>query len=190
MDSALDLLKTRRSTPSRLLVEPGPDDAQLRELIEAAARVPDHGLLKPWRLLLVRREEGRKLGEAMVAMRDARGVPIEESAREKDLHRFDRAPLMLVLISSPTPGHKVPQVEQFASAAAFAQNILLAAHAMGFGAQWLTAWPAYDRGVFDLLGLGANESIVGFMHLGTASSAMPDLPRPRFDDIVQDWSAT
>jgi len=190
MDSSLSLLKTRRSTPSRLLIEPGPTDAQLRELIEAAARVPDHGLLKPWRLLLVRQSEGRKLGESVVAMCDARGDQIDASAREKDRHRFDRAPLMLVLISSPTPGHKVPQIEQFASAAALAQNILLAAHAMGFGAQWLTGWPAYDRDVFELLGLGVNESIVGFMHLGTASAVIPDLPRPSFTDIVQEWSAT
>jgi|CXWL01.1.fsa_nt_gi nitroreductase len=193
-DPRLSLLTSRRSTPSRLLGPPGPTEAELQALVEAAACVPDHGRLRPWRILLLRQSAGAALGNALVDLRTTRGEVLEEAVKDKDRHRFDRAPVVLVLISTVQREHKIPVVEQQYSAAAFAQNLLIATHALGFGAQWLTGWPAYDPAVMHLLGLTAtetfhprSESIVGFIHVGTPQGPAPQFDRPGYADLVQEW---
>lgn len=189
-DPRLNLLLSRRSTPSRLLGAPGPSTHELESLVEAAACVPDHGRLRPWRLVLIRDNAGTKLGQALVDIRLARGELLADAVRDKDLHRFNRAPLVLVVISSVVRGHKIPEVEQLCSAAAVAQNLLLAAHALGYGAQWLTGWPAYDADVTRLLGLLENESILGFVHIGTAEGQAALVQRPNAAQLLQEWLPT
>lgn len=189
MNSALAPLLLRRSTPSRLLTEPAPSQAQLTELIEAAARVPDHGRLQPWRLIEVSGESRATLGRALVDMRRARGDELDEAAIEKDLHRFDRAPLVLIVVARLTPGHKIPEQEQWLSAGALAQNLLLGADCLGFGAQWLTGWPAYDREAARLFGLSENEKVVAFIYLGTRPAERPaDRERPTADQLLSRWT--
>lgn len=157
-------------------------------MIDAALCVPDHGRLRPWRLLQVRQPAGSALGEALVRIREQRGELLEAAVREKDLHRFDRAPRVLVVISTVHRGHKIPEIEQQHSAAALAMNLLHAAHALGYGAQWLTGWPAYDRDVAALLGLSENESVVGFIHLGTPQGAAAEVERPRAAQVLSEWA--
>jgi len=174
----LQTLRGRRSTPSRLLAEPGPDAAQLMELLQCAVRVPDHGKLVPWRFLVIQGPTRQQLGELLAERSLARNPLANAAAIEKDRQRFSHAPLILTVIARLTPGHKVPEQEQLLSGGAVCLLLLQAADALGFGAQWLTGWAAYDPAIMERLGLGQNERILGFIHIGTAREAVAERERP------------
>ena len=184
----LDLLDTRRSTPSRQLGEPGPDADQLERLLAAAIRVPDHGKLTPWRLLLIHGEARQRLGEQLAVIHRRVDANVPDSVLAKDRERYSFAPLIIAVIARVDPGNpKVPEQEQILSAGCVAYNLLLGAQALGFGAQWLTGWAAYDRDAADLFGLAPHERVVSFVHIGTARETIPERVRPNFHDLVSNW---
>jgi nitroreductase len=183
--SALDFLNRRLSVPSRQLGEPAPDGEQLEQLLVAAIRAPDHGKLMPTRLLLIRGETRAKLGEALAAIHRRAEPGAPEAAFEKDRERYNFAPLIVCVIARVDAAHpKVPAQEQILSAGCVAYNLLLGAQALGFGAQWLTGWAAYDRDAAALLGLKHDERVIGFVHIGTARRPAVDGPRPVLADVV------
>jgi len=185
----LDLLLQRRSHPSRQLLDPGPDADQLRALVEAALRVPDHGKLEPFRILGVRRDAGRVLGERLAAITARREPGADAATLDKDRSRFDRAPLCLIVVAKLVEGLKIPTQEQLLSAGCVAHNLLLGAQALGFGAQWITGWPAYDREAATLFGLDDDEHAIAFIHIGTRDGDTPDRARPSFDAKYSEWQA-
>jgi nitroreductase len=186
---SLDVLNQRRSVPSRQLGEPGPNAEQLRQLLSAAIRVPDHGKLVPWRLLVIRGDARARLGNALAAMHLRNEPDAPPSVIEKDRDRFNFAPLIVAVVARIEPDHpKIPAQEQLLSAGCVAYNLLLGAQALGFGAQWLTGWAAYDREAATLLGLAANERVVGFVHIGTAREAAPERTRPALESVFSEWS--
>ncbi|MCB1600507.1 MAG: nitroreductase [Lysobacterales bacterium] len=187
IESKLRPLTDRQSTPQRFLGLPAPTEAELRALIEAAAKVSDHGRLRPWRLLLIHGEARDALGRALVDMRKARGDEMDEALLQKDLQRFSHAPVVIAVIARLTPDHKIPEVEQLLSAAALAQNLLIGACALGYGAIWLTGWPAYDEIALRILGVEAHEKVVGFIHIGTAQGEAPPRERPSYEQLVREW---
>jgi nitroreductase len=140
-------------------------------------RVPDHGKLVPWRFVRIAGPARAALGERLVALQNARGVD-DPAVIEKDRHRFSHAPLVLAVIGRILPDHKIPEQEQLLSGGCVCFNLLLGAQALGFGAQWLTGWPAYDAAVGALLGLKEHERVIGFIHIGTPREAAPERQRP------------
>jgi nitroreductase len=185
----LDFLNQRRSVPSRQLGEPGPDAAQLEQLLQAAIRVPDHGKLVPWRLLAIRGDARARLGRAIVEIHARKQPDAAPAVLDKDRERFNHAPLILAVIARIEADHpKIPAQEQLLSAGCVAYNLLLGAQALGFGAQWLTGWAAYDDEVARVLGLAANERVVGFMHIGSAKEAAPERTRPSLADVWSEWA--
>lgn len=184
----LAFLHARRSTPSRLLGEPAPDDAQLLRLLEAAVRVPDHGKLVPFRFLRLRGDARIALGERLAARALERDPATPAAAVDKDRARFVQAPLVLVVVTRLQRGHKVPEAEQRATAACVCFALLQGAQAMGFGAQWLTGWAAYDPAILATLGLGPDEEVAGFVHLGTPAEAAPERARPDPRALLTDWT--
>jgi nitroreductase len=187
-DDALAALDARRSVPSRLLGEPGPDAAQLRRMLASAVRVPDHGKLVPWRFVRICGDARLRLGEWLATRARALGADAPDAAVEKDRLRFSFAPTIVAVIASPTLGHKVPEIEQLLSGGAVCFALLQAAQALGFGAQWLTGWPAYDEGVHALFGLQPHERILGFVHIGTAQEPAPERLRPDPDALLRELS--
>jgi nitroreductase len=186
--SPLDFLLHRRSVPSRLLAAPGPNEATLQSLLAAALHVPDHGKLEPFRILRIEGQARLLLGEFLARLTRARQPDAPPAAIEKEQQRFSSAPLVLAVIGCITPDHKVPEQEQLLSAGCVCYNLLQGAQALGFGAQWLTSWAAYDSEVAGFMGLGANERIVGFVHVGTATGTAPDRPRPNVHFKVDEWT--
>jgi len=184
----LDLLDSRRSMPSRQLGPPGPDAAQLERLLTAAVRVPDHGKLTPWRLLLIRGAARGTLGEKLAEIHRRNEPDAADSVLAKDRDRYSFAPLIVTVIARVQADHKVPEQEQILSAGCVAYNLLLGAQALGFGAQWLTGWAAYDADAAQLFGLTAGERIVAFVHIGTAREAAPERVRPDVQELVSDWT--
>lgn len=190
IDSALiEALATRASTPSRLLAAPGPDRATLEAMLTLALRVPDHGKLAPWRCLVIEGAAREALSTALVERFLEREPEAGEAAIAKERQRFLHAPVIVTVIAKTTPGHKIPVQEQLLSAGAVCFQLLLAARAHGFGAQWLTGWAAYDAGIAAVLGLGEQESVIGFIHIGTAREPGPERPRPALADHLSWWTA-
>jgi nitroreductase len=180
-------LFSRHSTPSRLLAEPGPDRDQLAALLAAAVHVPDHGKLTPWRFIRIHGPARARLGEQLAIRQRERDPGAPQAVIDKDRERFNFAPLVITVVACLTPGHKVPEQEQLLSAGCVCFSLLQAAQALGFGAQWLTGWAAYDPQITQSLGLGEDERIIGFIHIGTAREAAPERPRPDPIQRMVDW---
>ncbi len=186
--AALQALLQRLSVPSRLLGEPGPSVEQLHTLLTAAVRVPDHGKLTPWRFIRITGAARARLGELLVARQLERDPDVAPAVIEKDRERFNHAPLIVAVVASLTPGHKVPLQEQLLSTGCVCFALLQAAQALGFGAQWLTGWAAYDEVISARLGLGPDEHIAGFIHIGTPREPVPERLRPEPAALLSDWN--
>lgn len=181
--AALDFLLSRRSRPARTLALPAPDREALAPILTAGVRVPDHGKLEPWRLVVL--ERGAMARVAGIAEARAQALGMDPDKAAKGIGQFAESPLCVAVIHVPRSTEKTPAREQELSAANVALSILNAALAAGWGACWLTGWPAYDDGFGQaVLGLRPGEWVVGFVHVGTETSAPPDRPRPDIDAIT------
>ena len=189
MSDLLTGLDSRRSVPSRQLSEPGPDDAVLLRMLRSAVRVPDHGKRVPFRFLRIHGDARHSLGEALVVRALERDPAAGDAAIDKDRHRFAHAPVIVAVIAKLGPDTKIPESERFSSASCACFALLQAAQAFGFGAQWLTGWPAYDAKILELLGLGEHERITGFIHIGTPKLEAPERERPDPAALLSDWIA-
>jgi len=189
-DDLLTALQKRRSVPAKQLGEPGPDRATLLRMLEAAVRVPDHGKRVPFRFLRITGDARQALGERLVARALERDPGAGDAALEKDRMRFAHAPTVLAVIARLGPDEKIPESERFSTASCVCFALLQAAQACGYGAQWLTGWPAYDPVVQRLLGLGVDERIAGFIHIGTPRLDAPERERPHPAALLSDWNPT
>jgi nitroreductase len=185
--SPLALLSTRRSGKPRDLVAPGPDEPQLAQMLEIAARTPDHGKLAPWRFVVVPSDRRDALAEVITSAYRAER-PQAARLEIEALDQFARqAPTLVVVLSSPRVESHIPIWEQELSAGAACMNLLHAVHATGFAGGWLTGWPAYNESVRDAFG-AAPEKIAGFVFIGTPSKPLEERPRPEPDKIVRYWT--
>lgn len=182
----MSLLLSRRSGKARDMIAPGPDDVQLRRILSAAARVPDHGKLAPWRFVIVPDSERAALAEALEAIYVAEKPEAGRIEREAVREFARQAPTLVVTLFRPKPESHIPLAEQAASAAAATMTLAHAAHAEGFASCWLTGWAAYSPAVSALFGQ-PGDSIVGFMFLGTPGKPLEERPRPALDDVVSVW---
>lgn len=185
--SLLAHLATRRSGKPRDMIAPGPDAAQLHDIVALALRTPDHGKLAPWRIVTVAADQR----DALATLLKNAWVKENPGAAGLDLSALDQfahqAPTLLVLLSTPVAGSKIPVWEQQMSAGAVGMNLLHAAHAHGFVASWLTGWAAYSPDVTAAFDAGADDTIVGYFFIGTAGRDLDERPRPEYDDVVRTW---
>jgi len=186
LSSPKSLLATRRSGKPRDMVAPGPGESELREILQAAIRVPDHGKLAPWRFVIV----GQDRREAFAALldrayRETRSEPgrLELEANRQFAHQ---APTLVVALSKPAHASQIPIWEQELSAGAACMNLVSAATAAGYVAGWLTGWAAYSAIVRDAFGEG-DEKIAGFVFIGSPSRPLEERPRPDYDEVVTRW---
>ena len=188
LSSPLALLRSRRSAKPRFMVPPGPDAAQLEEMLAIATRTPDHGKLFPWRFVTVDADQRDALAELLVTAY-RRQKPEAGRLEIEATEQFARqAPALVVALSSPSPASHIPMWEQELSAGAACMNLLHAANAMGFAAAWLTGWAAYDDMVRDAFG-GPGERIAGFIFIGTPGRPLEERPRPELAKVVRRWGA-
>ena len=185
--SALALLETRRSAKPRDLVGLGPSPAELERMLTIASRVPDHGQLTPWRFVTI--AEGQR--DALAAL--LRAALLEQNSAATDAQRGKEedfahyAGQLVVLVSAPVADHKIPVWEQELSCGAAAMNLLLAAHALGFVAAWVTGWRTYSERVRQAF-CGPGERIAGFIFIGQPGRDVEDRPRPQLSHIVRPWA--
>ena len=184
----LAALDARRSVPAKQLTGPAPDAPTLLRLLRSAVRVPDHGKRTPWRFLAIRGDARIALGERLAARGIERDPDAGEAAVEKDRLRFAHAPLVVTVIAQLGPDEKIPEQERLLSAGCVCFALLQAAQALGYGAQWLTGWPAYDSEVARWLGLREHEHIAGFIHIGTPRLEAPERERPDPAGLLAEWT--
>jgi nitroreductase len=185
---ALEAVLTRQSVAPTFLGEPGPDDAALARILAAGASAPDHGRLRPWWFIVIRGPARERLGEVFVEALARRQPDAPAAAIEQERARPLRAPLLIAVAAKIASQHqKIPEIEQILSTAAAAQNILLAAHAQGFGAKWLTGANAYDEHVKIALGLAPDDRLLGFIHLGTVDGSPPAVPHADAREHTVEW---
>ena len=178
--AALQALDARRSVPASELGEPGPDEATLLRMLQSAARVPDHGKLEPWRFVVIEGAGRERLAKAIRARAAETGQDPDKGALA-----FEQAPLAVAVVGVPKESEKAPAIEQALSTGAAALSLLNAALAAGWGASWLTGWPAYDRDFLaQALGLAPGEWLAGFVYIGTCETAPPERPRPDVPALV------
>ena len=181
--AALDFLARRQSQPAKLFAGPVPSRAELEPILTAALRVPDHGKLEPWRLVVVQGAAFARLADLAEARAQELGGDAEKIAKGRG--QYDLGKLAVVVISSPKPAPKVPVVEQLLSAGALCFGIVNVAEAAGWGACWLTGWPAHDA-TFAARAFGCTEgeTVAGIVHIGTPPTDAPDRPRPDLARIM------
>lgn len=188
MSSLIDMLLTRRSSKPALLREPGPSADELQQILTAAARVPDHKKLVPWRFIVFEGEARAKFGEVLAEVCAAEETPEPSPVRlDTERARLTRAPVVVAVISHVVEKPGAPEWEQILSAGACCFNLCLAANALGYGTSWITEWYSYSPGVRKALGLADNERVAGFIYIGTATEKQPDRERPALADIVTRW---
>jgi nitroreductase len=180
----LDLLLSRRSGSAKAMTGPGPNAEELRTILTAGARVPDHKKLFPWRFIIFEGDGRKRMGAllAKITAEDDAGASEERIAMER--HRFTRAPVVVGVVSRVRENIPIPMWEQQLSAGAVCQNMLLAAHAMGYVGNWLTEWCAFDNKVRDGLGLKSGERIAGFLYFGKPAEPLEERVRPNLDDLI------
>jgi Nitroreductase len=180
----IEYLKTRRSVPAFQMCEPGPNRAELEDILRLAVRVPDHGKLAPWRFIVYRGERRVEIGEALLKMALEKNPDLNEEMINVERTRFTRAPVVIAVVSRAAPHVKIPEWEQLMSAGAVCLNLLMAANAHGYVSNWLTEWFAYDQRAWPLLGIEQNEKVAGFIHIGSTTFPVTERPRPELADVV------
>lgn len=184
----LDALDGRRSVPAKQLGAPGPDHDTLLRMLRSACRVPDHGKRVPFRFLAISGDARGALGEILVKRSLERDPQAGEAVIEKDRNRFAHAPLVIAVIARLGPDEKIPEQERLLSAGCVCFALLQSAQAFGYGAQWLTGWPAYDPVILRSLGLDEGEKIAGFVHIGTPKLEAPERDRPDPGELLKAWT--
>lgn len=184
----LEYLLKRRSVKADDLLEPGPSSEQLEVILQAAARVPDHGKVVPFYFLVFEGDARGKAGDVFADVFAQNNPDAEAVQIERERARFMRVPLVVGLVMRMRKSKK-PMWEQLMTAGAASQNLLLAANAQGFGAQWLTEWYAYDDDVRGRLGLDETDAVAGYFYIGTSPDAVQEeRPRPDLSAVVNHWS--
>lgn len=183
LSSTLSLLQTRRSGKSKTMTAPGPDAEQVNLLLSIGLRVPDHGKIAPWRFVVIEGEDQQRFSSGLTDLykADKPNAPALEVQAIADFALA--APTLIAVLSRVNPERTIPAWEQELSAGAACQNMLVAAHAMGFHGQWLTGWPAYADGVIDLLGGEPGDRVAGYLFFGTVDAPLKERPRPAVEDV-------
>jgi len=182
----LSLLETRRSGRPRELVGPGPTAADLQKILAIAARSPDHGKLAPWRFVTVADDQRDTLAALLLNALAKSDTPATEAHRQKEIEWAHYQGTLVVLLSAPIEGHKIPLWEQTLSCGAAGMNLLLAAHALGYTAGWLTGWRAYSDHVRAAF-CEPSERIAGFIFIGHPGHELEDRPRPALESVWRPW---
>ncbi|MDJ0684579.1 MAG: nitroreductase [Alphaproteobacteria bacterium] len=186
--NAIDAIASRQSTRAVMLTEPAPRGEDLAAILQAAMSAPDHGACRPWRFRIIDGDAREALGDVFADALKKRDPEATNEAvaliRSKPL----RSPLIVAVVAKTMEHPKVPRVEQVVAAACAAQNILTAAHAIGYGAIILSGWPAHDNHVKAALGFMDKDEIVGFIYLGTPESEQTVKPRPDHKDFTEVWT--
>ncbi|MBI1392257.1 MAG: nitroreductase [Alphaproteobacteria bacterium] len=187
-DEAIELLSRRRSTSVEWLTSPGPSSQELSAILRIGARAPDHRRVTPYRFIVLEGEDRATAGAAVARAFAAANPDADQARTDVEANRFMRAPVVVALVSRVDAAHKTPVWEQQLTAGAVGQNLLVAASAYGYAAQWLTEWYAFDAEVARAFGLSHSDAVTerfaGFFYFGSAAAPPRERARPDMATII------
>jgi nitroreductase len=188
------VLQNRRSMTPLKLVGPGPNEDEVTSLLKVALRVPDHGALEPWRIILVkgsaREELASRLATSYLASHEGQDQATTELGLRKIKTVFATAPLVFIVVSTVDTSVRIPEWEQILSAGAVCMNLITAASVLGYGSIWLSGWAAYDPAALTQLGVHSGEKVAGIIPIGVLAEPPTERARPSLDKLVTTWVAT
>lgn len=187
--NTLEVLATRRSVVAKDMIEPGPDAAQIQAILSAGHRVPDHGKIGPWRFVVFQGEARAQFSQKLADIYAEENPDCKEKMLNFQAEILTRAPVVIAVISTAGDHPKVPEWEQILSAGAACQNMLVAATAMGFGAQWLTEWYSYNHKVKALLEMEPHHQVAGFIYFGSYLEKPEERKRPDLEERIRYWES-
>jgi len=187
LDATLTLIHSRQHTSPKRLGDPGPDPGQIEKILSAAGAAPDHGLLTPWRLIIIPRERRHLLAETFADALTERDGAATEVQKEDARAKAFRGPFLALVVArfDPELGPTHPQ-ERLISAGCAIQNMLLVAHALGLGAGLSSGRALYSQQMKTRFGLGAHEQPLCFLSVGTVTRRKSARPRP----VMADYTST
>ena len=188
LNDAFERISQRRSVKAADICEPGPSEPQIKKILQAAARVPDHGKLGPWRFILFQGKSRQAFGEFLSKRFKEVNPTVPEALLKMESLRFMRAPLIICVVAKIKKGIRIPEWEQELSVGASCQNILNATNFLGFSGQWLTEWYSYDEKVNSCLGLDKDERVAAFIYIGSSAEKPTERQRPNLDTRVTRWN--
>ena len=184
-ETVLDFMRSRRSVPAKTMAGPGPSPDEIRSMAQIASRVPDHGKIAPWRFIEYSPSAKERLGRMILERALEKDAALTSEMQELEKTRLSRSSTVIGLISAPVDHPKVPVWEQELSCGAAGMNWLIAANALGYDAQWLTEWYAFDEKLAPAFGAGEGERVAGFIHIGTRTMPKTERARPDLDDVLK-----
>ncbi|NNU15041.1 nitroreductase [Parvularcula sp. ZS-1/3] len=188
-EETLHYLAHRRSLTAAQMQGPGPTSEEVDALLRIAARVPDHRRVHPFRFIVFEGEARSRFGDILESAYAKKEGTEDPACLKIERERFERAPVVVAVVSAVNKEHKTPEWEQILTAGAVAQNLVIAAGAAGFAAQWLTEWYAYDEGVLEAAGLKGDERLAGWVYLGTPADAPKERARMDASALTERWSS-
>ena len=178
-----DFFSSRRSISVKNLKYPGPNENQIMEILKNSFRVPDHGKLEPWRIVLI--TDDSKKNYTSIMEKRGKEMNVDPLKIEKSKINLSKTPLIVTVICSPFDDSKIPEIEQILSCGALCMNILNNFLANGWGANWLTGWMANDKKLGELaFNNSKNEFVAGHIYVGSFDENNPDRPRPNLDKKI------
>ncbi len=184
--SFIDFLGTRRSVTAKKMARGDINRDHLRQILSVGIRVPDHGALKPWRLVVITGDKRKQVDEEVIFPEFIKANP-QASAESQSIEksRLQRADVVIAVISSPVQHKSIPKWEMQLSAGAVCTTLLYAAQSLDYAAQWLTEWYSYNQTMLKALGGEPDrEQIAGFIYIGEKVTAPIERTRPNFETIV------
>ena len=187
MNDIINFLKNRRSVTAKKMKDGHVSDEHLKEIIECGIRVPDHAALNPWRLVIIRGDTRKVLGETVLRPEFLiNNINSKEDEIIRETNRFLRANVIIAVLFTPVEGTKIPEWEMMLSAGAVCQNLLVAAQSFNYAAQWLTEWYAYNNTMIEKLGGNPRkDKIAGFIYIGVKDDEPNERKRPIYNEIVK-----
>lgn len=187
MHTLIEQILNRRSVKAGDLNEPGPSSNELETILRAAHRVPDHGKLGPWRFIIFQDKARSRFGQILAETFKTENPDTSAESLQFEAQRFTRAPVVIGVVATSVDHPKIPIWEQQLSVGACCQNILLSAHSMGYGAQWLTEWYSYSETIAQALSLKVEEKLAGFIYIGSYKDKPPERKRPDLEERIYYW---
>ena len=194
INDVIDFLQSRRSVVAKKMLPNPPSEQQLQEILKCGLRVPDHSNVQPFRIVVLQGEARKKFSERVIlpaAKQRAKNTnePFNETLEALETGRMQRSGVVLSVLFKPVIPHKIPIWEQQLTCGAVCSHLLIAAQSLGYAAQWLTEWPAYDRTVIEALGgAAASDQVAGFIHIGEKTEEPSERKRPVAEDIIHYWN--
>ena len=167
------------------LVEPAPTREHLMRILRAGSRAPDHGRLAPWRFVVIEGDKRGLLGDAIAESARAEKPDLNAEQLQRERDKAFRAPVVIAVTGKINRAHKIPESDQLLAVGAAAENIFLAAHALGYGVMWKTGTPAFAPNVKAVLGVAPEDPIVAYLYIGTVAAPGPVKEGPPLEQLVR-----